>query len=300
VLASPAVCARFSSSETDLHGETLALHIGSRLASKTPFFYGWVIVGAAGASQFARNAVASLTLSVFIYPMAQDLGWSRTLIAGAASVGGLAAMGASPITGWLIDRYGARIVLSVSVAVLGLSTMSLTWATTPTAFYLAYASARVVFSSPIHLGASVVVTRWFARRRGRATGMLFATQSAGMTLFPVIASVMIHLRGWQDTWLILGVLVWVIALAPVSLLTIDHPEDIGLRPDGDVSSGLPTSREAAQFEEDWTLREALRARTLWIIAVAGGLLFLVQSGTTSTWRLTSETRVSGLPSRQLR
>ena len=148
------------------------MQVGSRLARRTPFYYGWVILFAAGSSMFARNAAASLTLAVFIYPMAQDLGWSRTLIAGAAGAGGLLATGASPVVGWLSDRYGVRVVLLASILILGLSTISLGWATVPIAFYIAYSAGRVMFASPIQIGASVVVSRWFVRLRGRASGLL--------------------------------------------------------------------------------------------------------------------------------
>ena len=257
------------------------MHIAPRLARSTPFFYGWVILFAAGSSQFARNAAASLTLAVFMYPIAQDLGWSRTLIAGAASLGGLASSGASPVVGWLVDRYGARVVLSVGVLILGLSTLSLAWATVPIAFYLAYATGRVIFSSPIQIGATVVVSRWFVRRRGRAMGLLFASHSAGMTTFPLIATVIIQSRGWQDAWLFLGLLVWVVALGPVSLLIIHRPEDVGLRPDGveAPSPKHPTSSSRTAEEPSWTLSEAIRCRSLWLLAIAGGSLFLVQAGT---------------------
>ena len=74
---------------------------------------------------FVRNAAASLTLAVFMFPMSEDLGWSRTLLAGSASVGGVAAMFASPVSGYLIDRFGPRAVLLGSALVLGLSTMAI-------------------------------------------------------------------------------------------------------------------------------------------------------------------------------
>ena len=94
------------------------------LAERSPFFYGWWILGAAGTANFARNAAASLTISVFIYPLSDELGWSRTLIAGAAAAGGLAATFTSPIIGRMIDRYGARAVLTASVVVLCISTFT--------------------------------------------------------------------------------------------------------------------------------------------------------------------------------
>ena len=86
-----------------------------RLLNRLPYFYGWNVLFAAGSSMVVRNAAASLTLAVFIFPMSEDLGWSRTLIAGAASVGGLAATIASPLVGWALDKYGARVILMSSL-----------------------------------------------------------------------------------------------------------------------------------------------------------------------------------------
>ena len=252
-----------------------------QLINRLPFFYGWTILFAAGSSMVVRNATASLTLAVFIFPMSEDLGWSRTLIAGAASLGGLVATVASPLVGWALDRYGARVILTVSVLILGLSTVSLAWATVPVAFYLAYGLGRVIFSSPLNIGPSVVVSRWFVRRRGRATGILFLSHSLGMITFPLIAGLVIKYRGWEDAWAVLGVLVWILALGPVSMLVRQSPESVGLLPDGDPPQQTDEGKEAAAAAEEpnWTLREAARTPTLWLLAMATGSLFLLQSGT---------------------
>ena len=265
------------------------LSSGARLAPRTPFFYGWVILFTAGSTQVVRNATASLTIAVFIFPLSEELGWSRTLIAGAASFGGLAASGVSPAVGWLVDRYGARLVLATSIFILGLSTISLAWATVPVAFYLAYGVGRVIFSSPVQIGSSVVVSRWFVRMRGRASGILFGSHSIGLVLFPLIASVIIGASGWREAWIVLGLLVWGIALLPTSLLIVQQPEDVGLRPDGDPplsadAAGEATTESAASTpapgaeEPVWTLREAMRTPALWMFATATGMVFLVQAG----------------------
>ena len=256
------------------------MNLAPRLARRTPFYYGWVILFSAGSSQFVRNAAASLTLAVFIYPLAEDLGWSRTLIAGAASLGGLVSSFASPAVGWLIDRYGARVVLTVSVLVLGLSVVSLAWATVPIAFYLAYGTGRVIFSSPVQIGASVVVSRWFIRLRGRANGILTMCHSAGMVVFPLIAGLAIGVWGWQSAWIVLGVIVWAVALLPVSLLIAQRPEDVGLRPDGDGEQLSKTPNDRSdQGEPEWTLKQAMYTPALWILATGTGALFLMQAGT---------------------
>jgi len=260
-----------------------------RLAHRLPFFYGWIVLASASSTQVVRNASASLTLAVFIYPLAADpeLGWSRTLIAGAASVGGLAASVLSPLVGWLVDRYGARLVLASSVFIMGLATISLAWATIPIFFYIFYGISRVIFASPIPIGASVVVSRWFIRMRGRTNGILFASHSIGLVAFPLVASAVIAGYSWREAWVVLGALVWIIALIPVTFFIVQQPEDLGLRPDGDPeedpgqdASDDATAEEAAPSVEEpaWTRREAMKTPALWILAVGVGTLFLVQAG----------------------
>ena len=121
------------------------MRLTSRLQRALPFYYGWVIVGASGTAVFARMAPAITTLSVFIYPMSQEFGWSRTLISGAVSTGAVSALVFSPVIGWAIDRYGFRPVLVISALTLGVAMTSLAWAVVPITFYLAYAAGRVVF-----------------------------------------------------------------------------------------------------------------------------------------------------------
>ena len=111
--------------------------------------------------------------------------------------------------------------------------------------------------------------------------MLFVSHSLGMIAFPFIAGLVIKYRGWEDAWLVLGVLVWVLALGPVSMLVRQSPESVGLLPDGD----LPTEQDGEALaespvdEQNWTLKEAMRTPTLWLLAVATGFLYLLQSGT---------------------
>lgn len=262
-----------------------------KLANRSPFYYGWVVLGAACSAMFVRNAAASLTIAVFVYPLASELGWSRTLISGAAAVGGLAATFTSPLVGWLIDRYGARSVLTVSILILGVATLALYWAdagitllgaTIPWVLYIGYGTGRVIFSSPVQIGASVVVSRWFIRLRGRTSGILNMSHSVGMVLFPLIASIVIAQSGWRDAWLVLGTLVFAAALLPVALLIAQRPEDVGLHPDGDerdIAAQAAGAGGADEEEPDWTLKQAVRTPALWLVAIGTGLMFLMQAGT---------------------
>ena len=257
------------------------------ISRSTPFYYGWVVLGAAGSSMFVRNAAGSLTFAVFVPLIAEDTGWSRAAIGGAAAVGGLLATGASPPVGWAIDRFGARLMLVSSLIIIGLSTIALAWLSVHIAlFYAAMSVGRIMFSSPLNVGAATVVGRWFVRQRGRATGLLFLSHSGGMAVFPLVATWVSYAYSWQTAWIVLGLMVYAIALAPAALLVAQRPEDIGLRPDGDPpidtqsdDGGALEPSTPAYVEEQWTTRQALRTPVLWVLAIGTGFLFLLQSGT---------------------
>ena len=256
------------------------------ISRRVPFYYGWIVLGSAGSSMFVRNAAGSLTFAVFVPLIADETGWSRALIGGAAAVGGLLATGASPPVGWAIDRYGARAVLVSSLIIIGLSTMAMAWLSVHVAiFYSALAIGRIMFSSPLNVGAATVVGRWFVRQRGRATGLLFLSHSGGMVAFPLVATWVSVAYGWQAAWIVLGLMVYAIALAPAALLVAQRPEDVGLLPDGDEpDAAIENDGPAAPVAEtasalEWTTRQALRTPALWVLAIGTGLLFLLQSGT---------------------
>ncbi len=253
-------------------------------ANRTPFFYGWAVVVAAGSTVFVRNAAATLTIAVFVFPMSEDLGWSRTLIVGAAAAAGVTSMFVSPLAGWVLQRFGARALMISSVLLLGAVVLSLRWTTSPITFYLLFGIGRLMFSAPLQIGASTTAAQWFVRLRGRSTSLLGVTHSLGMGLFPLFAQLFMNVNGgdWRMAWFWMGISVWVIALPVTLLVVVNRPEDVGLAPDGDEQTtrnghDSPDLAAAGQ-EEQWTLREAMRTPAMWTLAVAGGLVFFIHTG----------------------
>ena len=272
--------------------------LAPRLRDTFPFYYGWIVVGASSTVVFARMAPAITTLTVLIFPISHELGWSRTLIAGSVSAGALASLILSPVVGWAIDRFGARPVLVVSVLVLGVAMISLAWATVPLTFYLAFAAGRIVFHTSAPIGASTVAARWFIRKRGRAIGMIFLFGAIGGVVFTMVASLVVESHGLKATWIAMGLVVLVFSVAPSLLLVAERPEDIGLLPDGEppdstdaekgagaiVPVGVPDSPATvlarAQMTADtdsWTLGEAVRTKTFWLLVFMGFASFFVHT-----------------------
>jgi len=240
-------------------------------------------VFAAGTTVFARMAPSVFVLGIFLSPIADEFGWSRTLIAGAVSVGAVASMVLSPIIGWAVDRYGAGIILTVSMVILGVAVISLAWATVPLFFYLGFATGRIIFHVPVQIGSGAVVSRWFIRKRGRAIGVLYLSGAIGGIVCIQIASIALSNWGIGAAWIALGVTVLGVAVLPSALLIVDRPEDVGLEPDG-LTSGPPESITVYlqptedPIEIDWTLREAMGTKSLWIMVGVVGTLFMTQAG----------------------
>ena len=261
------------------------LSLAHKLQRVLPFYYGWVVVGASGTAVFARMAPNITTLTIFILPLSAEFGWSRTLISGSVSVGALAALVLSPAVGWCIDRFGARPVLVVSVLVLGLAMTSMAWATVPLTFYIAFASARVVFHTSAPIGASTVSARWFIKKRGRAIGIVFLCGAIGGLVFTMLSAQMIEHFSMKTAWIVIGLVVFGVSVAPSLLLVIERPEDMGLLPDNEKPSAdveeidLLSPVEDSHENDSWTFPEAAKTKAFWMLFFAGMAMFCVNTGT---------------------
>tara|TARA_B110000014_G_C20095592_1_gene574212 strand:+ start:163 stop:1473 length:1311 start_codon:yes stop_codon:yes gene_type:complete len=259
----------------------ISLVIARNLSARLPFYYGWIVVFAAGTTTFARMAPSTTTLAVFVSPMADEFGWSRTLIAGSVSVGALSSIFISPAVGWAVDRYGVRLILTGSMLMLGVAMISLAWATVPLFFYMGFATGRVVFHVPVQIGTGALISRWFIRKRGRAISIIYLAGSVGGIVFVQIASLAISHWSIGAAWMLLGGLVLAVAVLPSALLIIDRPEIIGLHPDNQPPLSTESGGELEDDNHDkadWTPRQAMRTRALWVLTVVVGVLFMIQAG----------------------
>ena len=260
----------------------------ARLAQRLPFYYGWVILAVASVPSFgARPVMAVATLSVFVVPMTDEFGWSRAQFSGAVSLGALFGLLVSPFAGRLIDRYGSGVLLSASSAVVGLCAIGLSLTSPIWSFYALYVPGRAVFSSPLELGTSTAVSNWFIRRRPMGLAYMGVIQGIGLTIFPVIAQVLIDGWGWRTAWLAVGIFTLSTGIIPMLLLMARRPEDMGLEadpekgrrtvPTSDVAaSGAPPS--ATDTESNYTVRQALATRAFWLLAIFSVFGFVVQAG----------------------
>ena len=255
--------------------------IGKFIQKKIPFYYGWIIVAGSGSTMFVRNAAATLTIAVFVYPMSEDLGWSRTLIVGASSLAGILSVFISPLSGYLIQKYGSKKILFSSVLLLGLTTLLISRTFSPITFYILFAIGRIIFSSPIQIGASTVVTKWFVNNRGKATGILGLLHSLGMGLFPLFAQLIMDLDGnnldsWRLSWIWIGVSVWIISFPLVFFTMIDDPKKLNIKESKYLSQN--TQKNSDRNESSISLKGAFKSKAFWLLSMVGFLTYFIHTG----------------------
>ena len=245
---------------------------------KVPFFYGWVIVGAVFVAEFVAGGVGSLVLPLFFKAISTEMGWSLTLLTGIVTAQTFAHAAVGPGLGPLLDRFGAKPVMVFGAIIAGLGFLALTRVQEIWQFWLLYAMVGALglhemggFTGP------VLITKWFVRSRGKAMATAtLATTLGGAIMAPVLGYLITNF-GWRYTLGVMGIGLMVIVI-PIALLFIRRqPEDMGLLPDGDTApSTIPGKGpvRTARAEVSWTVKEALRSRTFWLLVIAINLVHL--------------------------
>jgi len=232
--------------------------------------------------------MAVALLSVFVVPMTEELGWSRGLFSGAVSLGGLCAVVVSPFLGRWLDRYGAGTLIAVSSLITAILAGGLSLVSHPLAFYALYVPGRMIFAGPLELGIPTAISNWFIRRRPLGLAVDSAAKGAGLAAMPLVAQFIISGWDWRTAWIFLGVLTFIMGVIPSLALVARRPEDMGLEPDpwppgmngseSNTSGGDSSSGPQALSEINFTVRQALRTRAVWILAVFSGAGMMVQAG----------------------
>ena len=233
------------------------------------FFYGWVIVGVGMLGIFASGPAQSHTFSVFIGPIALDLGLTQTEMASAYGLATLVAALCLPAMGWFLDRAGAKRMLAVVALFFGSACAA--FGLVSGLFWLAigFAALRFLGQGSLMMGSSNMVSQWFNRKRGTALGLMTMGFGISMAVHPELSQWLIEWVGWREAWFWIGATTWILVLPPIVILAISKPEDVGLHPDGVIHSSTDEDgAESVGPQMDFTLSEALHAPAFYIVAAS--------------------------------
>jgi MFS family permease len=180
-------------------------------------FYGWVIVGV-GIVVTCVGFGAMLSLSIFLQPMAEAMGWSRTGIATAALLNFLGMGVGAFVWGALSDRYGTRAVVLAGGLLLGLGMVLASRASTLGEFQILFGIIVGVASGSFYAPMTAATAKWFTRNRSLAVALVSAGLSVGSTVMAPLSRWLISTWDWRTAMLALGDLVWLVIIPAAFLI----------------------------------------------------------------------------------
>ncbi|MGZ8488682.1 MAG: MFS transporter [Candidatus Binatia bacterium] len=239
-----------------------------KAGKKRRIFFGWYMVAASIVTNTIFSAAYFQGFGVLMIPIERTFGWDRWVISAAMSLRQLESGIVSPAVGFLLDRYSARKLIFWSAVIAGVGFIGLGFTTGIVTFF--------VFFVVISLGASgvshavtwpVIISRWFRRNRGLATGLAVTGPIFGSPL--VILNTQIEdAYGWRVVLFGYGIVI-LVGITLLSMVVRDGPEPYGLRPDGDppeegASAERPTGPSPRPTNAGLTLHAVFRTKEFWL------------------------------------
>ena len=239
--------------------------------SRRPFFGWWVSTTAA--TMFAiQTAAWGATFGAYLLQFQDEFGWSKLAISTAYSASHLVSGLLSPGQGWMVDRLGSRFVMRAGVVMLGVGFILLSQVNSLWFFYAIVLMIGLGVNLAGFITLNTAVANWFIRKRALALGLSSTGIGLGGLLAPLVTWLLVN-HGWRPTAFWTGIVIMVIAL-PLSTLLRQRPQEYGMLPDGahpgqegEAPAPLPTSVTTVDF----TVGEALRDRSFWLVSVGHGM-----------------------------
>lgn len=209
---------------------------------------------------FVMNTVGrgvTETFAVFLLPVENGLGATRSQITATYSIYMLANGLSAPFAGQLIDRLGARITYGFGLSALGIGYVAASHSTHIFHYYLSVGLLGGLGAAALGMVvASSLLSRWFVHRIGSIMSLPYAAVGAGMLILPPITQLLVQRYDWRLSHQILGYSV--LALIPLVMLL----------PLGRISRGSRAwieQRSAAKASggQPWPLSAALRTSAFW-------------------------------------
>jgi len=225
----------------------------------------------------AMMAVANLQYAwtLFTIPLTQSLNATLSGAQVAFTLFILAETWLVPFEGWLVDRIGARAVVSAGGLLVGISWIGAGLADSLSGLYLFYALGGL--GAGAVYGASIgTALKWFPDRRGLAAGLTAGAYGAGTALTVLPIQWMIHSHGYRSAFLAWGIVQGLCVMVMAQLLT--RPP-AAWRPRG---WDADTSAAQGQTLRSYHPLEVVKTRPFWVmylmmvLVAFGGLMVTAQ------------------------
>ena len=219
--------------------------------------------------------VANLQLgwTPFVDPIDQKYHWGRYAIQWAFTIFVLTQTWLVPLHGYLIDRFGPRLMISGAGVFVGVAWVLNSYADSLALLYTA-AVIGGLGVGVVYVGAVGNALKWFPDRRGLAAGLTASGYGAGAALTVLPIQGMIQTQGYEATFFWFGIGQGLVVLLVAQLLRAPHPDEMS----------IPVAAAVHQSRRDYALLEVIKTPPFWVMYAmfvmvgVGGLMAQAQLG----------------------
>lgn len=238
--------------------------------------YHWIIVAVVLLEMMVFGGVLNNFSGLFIVPVTQSLGITRTAFAAANAMRGVGAMISSLFAMSVIRRFGYRISVTACLVICALGMAAMAVTREGFGLYIGFLTAGICESFCLTVGATQLITRWFHRHRGTILGLVSSATGFGGSLFTILLSQVMLRADWRWSYGVCG-----ISLMAVSILLLivvrDRPEKLGLAPLGIGQNPTQKKKVPEHYWCGYSMEKIRRMSYFYILIIATFLSSLCSS-----------------------
>lgn len=196
--------------------------------------------------------------------LGKEFGWSREIITAGFLYMTAGVLVGAPISGQLVDKFGARKVLLPSIIGLSIGVCAFSLMTAnPVVFYAIFFFTAFFGSATLPITWSKAIVNNFDVHRGLALGIALTGTGLYGFLAPTYIQGFINSVGWRGAYIAVGVLPVLISLPIAFFMFRDHKEETAL------AASEPQTGFIMTYLKGFVLGLALFAAMSWIITTQG-------------------------------
>jgi OFA family oxalate/formate antiporter-like MFS transporter len=245
------------------------------LASRLPFYYGWLIVPVVIIAQGVSGVGQTYGLSVFNPSLHDSLGISLSVLSITYMIGTLVASLPQPYIGSVMDRFGIRWTTIGIGILLGGACLLFSQVNSIITLLLGFFLLRLLGQGALSLLAGNMPAMWFQEKLGTVAGIVSSGFPISIAVIPPFFLYLINQMGWRSAYQFLGILVWLILLPLMVFVYKNHPADVGQVMDGGIDLEGKRRERLKNRAISFTPEQARRTSSYWIALVNNALWAMI-------------------------
>jgi MFS family permease len=235
----------------------------------------WWLVIVGCVTHAVNTGLSYFGMSAYFPSFEREFGWSRTAISGAFSLARIESGLLGPMEGYVTDRVGPQRMMFIGLFLCVGGFLALSLVDSLTMLYAVIVLGIVLGSSlGYNMPISVLIAKVFRERRSLAFGIFRMGPGISGPMVPLVGW-MIGLWGWRTAAVISGCILLAVGLPLACVINKIYSQEEAA---AETSAGNPKESRQLSTDPQFTLKQALRHRSFWLLSVAMGLRHLVTEG----------------------